>query len=171
MSAKSSAERVKSFLSHREASKEKEGREAPTHSHRCSLVKAPRMPLAYFFVFSAAQKQNLQKKANLVTPDWNSTSKHAHSYGSNFDNSPSPAADLIPARVHRWKLKEYQVIARKIKALGKEKPSTRKFQIEAIKDSKTSENQKTAQDELWQEMMKNKEERHFRMGNIMKFFS
>lgn len=171
MSAKSSADRVKSFLSHREASKEREGKEVPTHSHRCSLVKAPKMPLAYFFVFSAAQKLNLQRKANLVTPDWNPTSKHAHIYGSNFDNSPSPASDLIPARVHRWRLKEYQMVARKIRALGKEKPSTRKFLIEAIPDAKSAQNQKTTQDELWQEMMKNKEERHFRIGNITKTFS
>jgi hypothetical protein len=83
-----------------------------------------------------------------------------------------PAVDLIPHRVKRWKIKECQHIARKIKALSGQKGAGRQFKIEDLnEDSQLLNKKENSQDELWKEMIKAKEERHFQIGRITKFFS
>jgi hypothetical protein len=75
-----------------------------------------------------------------------------------------PGAHLIPARVHRWNIKNYASIARKMQMTVKSQEKELSDNISVIS---TSENQdakmKKNQDDLLFDMMRRREERQFRI--------
>ena len=89
-----------------------------------------------------------------------------------FETHTPPGVDLIPERVKRWKIKECQGIAKKIKDLSKQKAGSDHHKIEVLDDKPEKKDRgDKIQDELWQEMMKSKEERQFQIGRITTYFS
>ncbi len=171
MNAKESADRVKTLLKQGSSFQGQDKGES-LRSHTCTAVKTPRVPELLYVLFPSLFKKISDRKTDAVTAQWNEGSKQANEVGSHVESSKTPGADLIPTRVKRWKIKEYQGIARRIKALSKYKPVTHSFQIEALNEkAEAAVRSDTTQDQLWQEMMKSKEERQFQIGRITKYFS
>lgn len=172
MDAKDSADRVKSLLGEKTSFSEQEEKGAQMRTHSCKAIKTPRIPELLYLLFPSLLKKISERKTNAVTPEWNEESKHTHDFGSQVESSKIPGADLIPARVKRWKISEFEGIARKIRTMSKQRAVTRRFEIQSLDEKpQTSARQDSAQDQLWQEMMKAKEERQFQIGRITKYFS
>lgn len=168
MGHKESAERVKTLMKPFPG----ERREKLLRAHNCTLLKEPRVPEAFYLLFPSLSKKISERKTNQVSSEWNEESKQTHDKGTHIEIDSSPISDLIPARVNRWKIKEYQHIAKKIKALSNPKKESRQFKIEDLNEtSQLLKGKRTSQDELWQEMMKTKEERQFQIGRLTKYFS
>jgi len=168
MSAKSIADRVKAVLKGKVSPSEQVPRE---NSFVCNLVKIPRLPATLLRLFPQLAKKLAQRKASHVSSEWNQESKQTHACGCHVENPLPPGADLIPARVKRWRLKEYHLVARKIQALGETKESSRKYDITLLQEETPTSQSQSSQDALWEEMIKAKEERQFQLGRITKYFS
>lgn len=120
---------------------------------------------------TSAQPAN--RKTDIVTKDWNKEVKQTSNCSSHMESEPTPGASLIPARVHRWNIKDYSSIARKMQMLVKppEGEMTEKVSVITSSQKEEAAQDDKKQDELWRDMMKTNEERHFRIGRIINYFS
>ena len=171
--ARKSAERVKVVMVQGSNFQAQE-KEKTFRIHTCTAVKTPKVPTFLHLLLPILFKKISERKASLVTSQWNEEAKQTHDVGTHTQPPPSSAgADLIPRHIKRWKVKEYQEILRKIKALSKRKDATHHFEFELITEKKepTKEEKEKSQDQLWQDMMKSNEERHFQIGRITNYFS
>jgi hypothetical protein len=138
-----------------------------THSYAtCAALKVPsQMPSQ-----PAAPKKN--RKTDIVSKEWNKEVKNTSEYSVHLEANPHPAADLIPARVHRWNIKDYSSIAQKMQKLAKPPAEEMPEKISVITSSKEQNHKEgEKQNELWRDLMKNNVERHFRIDRITNFFS
>jgi len=105
------------------------------------------------------------RKTDVVTKEWNNEVKQTSNCSSHMESDALPGVHLIPARVHRWNIKNYASIARKMQMLVKdqEKELSDNISVISTSDNKTAENNKRNQDDLLFDMMKRREERHFRI--------
>jgi hypothetical protein len=104
------------------------------------------------------------RKTDIVTKEWNKEVKQTSNYSSHIESDVLPSAHLIPERVHRWNIKNYASIARKMQMLVKKQETEMSGNVSIILTSKdqTAKNEKK-QDDLLFDMMKRKEERQFRI--------
>jgi hypothetical protein len=104
------------------------------------------------------------RKTDVVTKEWNKEVKQTSNCSSHIESDALPGANLIPERVHRWNIKNYASIARKMQMMVKnqEKELSDNISIISTSDDKTAEN-KRGQDDLLFDMMKRREERQFRI--------
>lgn len=118
-------------------------------------------------------KASVQRKADVISKEFNKEVKHTDDCSSQLDFAPQPYADLIPSRVYRWTIKNYASLAQKMQQLSKQKKANLPENISVISASAEgdSEKEEKKQDDLWLDMMKSHEERHFRLGRITNFFS
>ncbi|MBS0615598.1 MAG: hypothetical protein JSR58_03480 [Verrucomicrobia bacterium] len=79
--------------------------------------------------------------------------------------------EIIPSKIHRWKLKDPNNVVRKIKEISQHQPSSRQYKIDKILELENESEQSRTNSELWEEALKSKEERHFQLGRITNFFS
>jgi hypothetical protein len=165
MSIKNSAEKVKVAIAKHATSHSEELARSIT-THQCCQVKIPRMPAKLSHLFPKAVKEIAQRKTNLISSHWSSEAEHTHAYGTHVESYTLPGIDLIPERVKRWTLKEYHVVARKIRGMGKTKDMPRKFTITIFSDAGPAAKNGQSNDLLWEEMLKAKEERHFQIGHM-----
>jgi hypothetical protein len=170
MSAKDAAAKVKAVLKDKVSNEEKASA-AQMQSHECNHVKVPRMPTGLPHLFPEMRKKNIQRKANPVTSEWKKEVERTHACGCHVENSASPGADLIPARVKKWQLRGHHLIVRKIKALSKTNEAPSKHSVTHIQQQSSKASSQDGQDALWEEMIKAKEERQFQLGRITKYFS
>jgi hypothetical protein len=102
------------------------------------------------------------RKTDIVTNEWNKEVKQTSNCSLHIEPEPLPGghlAHLIPARVHRWNIKNYASIARKMQMMVKTQEKELSDNISIIP---TSSNKKNQNDFLF-DMMKRKEERQFRI--------
>lgn len=166
MSAKNAANRVKEALKNKASVEVKESNSL-LQSHQCNQVKFPRMPSALSHLFPLLAKKLKEKKARSVSlPLKKETIPHEVTDCA-FEQVSLPGLDLIPARVKRWQLKEYHLIVLKIKTLSQYNKPSSKHDITLLSNSPLE----NSQDELWEEMIKTKEERQFQLGRITRYFS
>lgn len=147
-------------------------REAPAESHPHSYAQATALRVPNHVPRQAPAKPVI-RKTDIVTKEWNKEVQQTSNCSSQIDVEPSPVASLIPARVHRWSIKNYASIARQMQMHVKPKKGEMTEKVSVIS---SSEEQQTAkeekkQDELWRDMMKTNEERHFNIGRITNYFS
>ncbi|HEX2578897.1 MAG TPA: hypothetical protein VHK67_00645 [Rhabdochlamydiaceae bacterium] len=102
------------------------------------------------------------RKTDVVTKEWNKEVQQTASCSSHIEPEMLPGAHLIPARVHRWNIKNYASIARKMQMVVKtpEKELSDNISVIPTSDDQTA---KKNQDDLLLEMMKRREERQFRI--------
>ena len=114
----------------------------------------------------------IQRKTAIVSKEWNTEVQQTSSVSSQLDSQYLPGADLIPSRVHRWTIKNYATIVKKIKGQKQSKEHEMMAQVSQISSpqepQQAQEGQK--QDELWRDMMKSQEERHYQITRITTFF-
>lgn len=79
--------------------------------------------------------------------------------------------EVIPSKIHRWKLKEPQDIVRKIQEIAQYQPSVRQYKIEKIIELEHEVEAGKSDTDLWEDALKAKGERHFQIGRITNFFS
>ena len=99
------------------------------------------------------------RKTDIVTKEWNKEVRQTSNCSSHIESETPPGANLIPERVHRWTIKNYSSIVRKMQMLIKSTETEMSENISVISSEETAKNQ----DELLLDMMKRREERHFRI--------
>lgn len=146
--------------------------EAPTESTH-SYAQATAMRVPTLVPKQQPSSKPAVRKTDIVTKEWNKEVEQTSNYSCQMEFEPSSAAHLIPDRVHRWNIKNYASIVRKMQMHVK----TKKVEMtEKVSVISSSEEQKVAkegekQNELWRDMMKVNEERQFRIGRIINYFS
>ena len=104
------------------------------------------------------------RKTDVVTKEWNNEVKQTSNCSSHMESDALPGAHLIPARVHRWNIKNYASIARKMQMMVKnqEKELSDNISVISTSDDPSAKIKKNQEDLLF-DMMKRKEERQFRI--------
>lgn len=147
-------------------------RETPSEpqTHSYAQTTALRVPN---HVPMQAPAKPVTRKTDVVTKEWNKEVQQTSNCSSHIDVEPSPVASLIPNRVHRWNIKNYASIARHMQMHVKPKKGemTEKVSVISTSEEQQATKEEKKQDELWRDMMKNNEERHFRIGRITNYFS
>ncbi len=118
------------------------------------------------------QKKDLSNTSP-VSNAWNAEVTQTIACSCHMESDSVPGAHLIPERVHRWKIKNHSSIIRKMQDHIRPKATELPEKISVFTTEKDQEtkNDNRKQDELWRDMMKNQEERHFHLGRITNFFT
>jgi hypothetical protein len=153
---------------------EKKGASSEPQSHSYAQATALRVPksMPRSMPRQATTAKAANRKTDIVTKEWNNEVKQTSNCSSYIEQELTPGPRLIPERVHHWNIKNYSSIARKMQILEKTADKDMTEQVSII----TSQKDQTAQadknrDKLWRDMMKTNEERHFRIGRIINYFS
>jgi len=128
------------------------------HSYaRATALRVPRnLPK------QTASTKTAVRKTDVVTKEWNKEVQQTSNYSSHIEAEAlpdAPLAHLIPSRVHRWNIKNYASIARKMQMMIETQEKELSDNISIISTS----NNKKNQNDLLFDMMKRREERQFRI--------
>ncbi len=139
------------------------------HAH--SYAAPSRVPSQLPKKFEPVSK--VQRKTAVVSKEWSPEVKHTSELSSQLDSQYLPGAHLIPTRVHRWTIKNYATIVRKIKSQikAKEQEMTAKVSHLTSSEEEKQSHEQQKQDELWRDMMKTQEERQYQITRITNFFT
>ncbi len=151
-------------------------KKSPQRSY--SPLKAPRKPAALgqkIGGYPAKKKPaEEQKKASVVTEKWNAASHQTHQFGLSqaLPDEALKGTDLHAARVRLWKLKEHFLASSKLKGMPKQKEgNTVKHEIKLLVESDPQQDEDRKKQEYWEAFIKNREERHFQIGRVIKYLS
>jgi hypothetical protein len=163
-------EKIQSALHDENLHNEKRGASSEPQSHSYAQATALRVPKS--IPRHAVAAKAAHRKTDIVTKEWNNEVKQTSNCSSHIEQELTPGTRLIPERVHRWNIKNYSSIARKMQMLVKtaDKDMTEQVSVIASQEDQTAQADKN-RDELWRDMMKVNEERHFRIGRIINYFS
>lgn len=139
----------------------------PTHHY--DLVQIPKVPsqLRRLSLYGKQMKSPPKKQRK-----WNSNEKE-RSKALALKDRPYQRSELSPARVKLCKLKEHYLASKKLKSISSEKKSLdhlKNYQINTL-DQPADGYVKDERMEYWEEMIHNREERHFNIGRIIKYLS
>ncbi len=139
-------------------------KETSSQPHPHSYAQATALRVPSHLPKQATSAKPVVRKTDVVTTEWNKEVKQTSNCTSHMESETPPGASLIPARVHRWNIKNYSSIARKMQMLVKPQEAEMSDNISVISSSEeqTAKNEKK-QDDLLFDMMKRREERHFRI--------
>ncbi|HUD01953.1 MAG TPA: hypothetical protein VMR37_06465, partial [Rhabdochlamydiaceae bacterium] len=139
-------------------------RDEKPSSETHSYVQATALRVPKNLPRQATSAKPVVRKTDVVTKEWNKEVQQTSNCSSHMETEALPGANLIPERVHRWNIKNYSSIARKMQMLvkTKEKEMSGNISVISTSDDQTAKNDKK-QDELLFDMMKRREERHFRI--------
>jgi hypothetical protein len=135
--------------------------EKPSEAHH-SYVQATALRVPRSLPKQATSAKPVVRKTDIVTKEWNKEVKQTSNCSSHMESEPLTGANLIPARVHRWNIKNYASIVRKMQMLVKNQEKELSDNISVISTSDTAQIEKNQNDLLF-DMMKRKEERQFRI--------
>jgi hypothetical protein len=107
-----------------------------------------------------------QRKTEQVTKEWTSEATHADKFSSQLPAPLDQAGDLSPKKIQRFHIKKTRAVLQKMKELHEKAQKSVTNQV-----SVSEQPLENGQDELWRDMMKPHEERHFRIGNVTNFFT
>ena len=137
--------------------------EKPSEAHH-SYVQATALRVPRNLPQQIAAAKPVVRKTDIVTKEWNNEVKQTSNCSSHIEPDTLPGANLIPTRVHRWNIKNYASIARKMQMMVKKQAKELSDNISVISTSETqADKMKKNQDDLLFDMMKRREERHFRI--------
>jgi hypothetical protein len=127
------------------------------HSYaQATALRVPRkLPL------QATSAKRAIRKTDILTKDWNKEVKNTSDCSSHMESDNLSGSHLIPARVHRWTIKNYASIIRKMQLLVKSQETEMSGKISVISTGEATA--KKDQDDLLFDMMKRREERQFRI--------
>jgi hypothetical protein len=137
--------------------------ERPSDAHH-SYVQATALRVPRNLPRQATSAKPVVRKTDVVTKEWNKEVQQTSNCSSHMEQETLPGANLIPARVHRWNIKNYASIARKMQMLVKtpEKELSDNISVISTSEDQTAQMKKN-QDDLLFDMMKRREERQFRI--------
>jgi hypothetical protein len=136
--------------------------EKPSDAHH-SYVQATALRVPRNLPKQATSAKPVVRKTDVVTKEWNKEVQQTSNCSSHMESDALPGANLIPARVHRWNIKNYASIARKMQMMVKNQEKELSDNISVISTSDQTAQIKKNQDDLLFDMMKRREERHFRI--------
>lgn len=130
-----------------------------------SYVQATALRVPKNFPKQATTAKPVVRKTDIVTKEWNKEVQQTSNCSSHIESplpeSMGPGANLIPERVHRWNIKNYASIKRKMQMLVKDQEKELSSNISVITSSEAKNAKK--QDDLLFDMMRRREERQFRI--------
>lgn len=104
-----------------------------------------------------------------ISKGWKSDATQTAVYSSHLGSKTPAGAYLVPERVRRWK-DPSSVINKMRRPCGAAKLPENISLMDGSQERKVRIEEEK-QDELWRDLMKNQEERHFRIGRITNFFT
>jgi hypothetical protein len=132
-----------------------------------SYAKVPALPQPPTQI--SMKKKDL-KNTTAVSKGWNPAAAQTATCCSHLESKASPDSPLEPERVKRWK--SPASVAHKIKRPASEASELPgNISVVGSSDKEKTRHEEEKQDELWRDLMKNQEERQFRIGRITNFFS
>lgn len=105
-----------------------------------------------------------------VPTDWNQEVSQTMACSLHLESERASEANLVPERVKQWK--NPSAIVRKMQRSSSAAAKLPKkiSVVSGSEEQKTRQNESN-QDELWRDLMKNQEERQFRLDRITNFFT
>ena len=161
------AEKIKTALHEKEQKKSLPASGSQTRSYAAPSRVPQRLPT------QPASTHKGPRKADVVSKEWNSEVRHTSDFSSQIDSYEFPGSHLIPERVHRWNIKNYSAMVKKMKDQPKPKEQEMTSKVSQIKSAAEAQviHEDKKQDELWRDMMKTQEERQFQITRITNFFT
>jgi hypothetical protein len=163
---------------------------------KCNLVELPKFPELLRMLSLNVLRAELKKKtspsskkasfenSNLVlVSDPNSFLKpalwDAHTGSADSQTDPEafftkPSNELDPNRVRGWSVKEYLLAARQLKELRKQQNdshASKKYEITVLQEEDSGKEEDKQQFDQWEEFIKAKQERHFQLTRVIKYFT
>lgn len=144
---------------------EKQAREPKNSSPLKSQLRIPtQRPTVH-------QPLRKQRATQHVTKEWTPEVTHTHEISSNFSSTSKNAGSLKTKQIRPFFLKKAKEILQKIKERHTEESCKVGKRISIIHETTAQQKEQSDQNELWKEMIKTHEERHFQIGRITNFFS
>lgn len=175
MTAKFSAQRVKELLQSGAvwslplSASSPKGEGDPAHALECSYFKLPKIPPSLEILFPKLAKKIQERQKKRCITLWKQQEKEVpqerFSTFVSLDNVP------LLSRIQRWRAGDYLNFARHIQKHGKQKDPVHTHHITWLHEMGTESSSKDSQDALWEEMIKGKEERQYRIGDVTNYFS
>ena len=134
--------------------------EKPSVNHSYAQATALRIPKKLLKQPPASKAT--MGKTDVVTKDWSKEVKQTDDCSSHIESN-LPGAHLIPARVHRWNIKNYASSERKKQMQVRNEQKELSDKISVLSSEDTVKKNEKKQDELLLDMMKRREERHYRI--------
>ena len=114
-------------------------------------------------------KPQVKREAKQVTKEWTTEVAHADQFSTQLPADTKILPHLAPSRIQRF---HQQIISTLLKKMV-ELHNTARQKVDCKVADKSSVQQKLQHDhdELWRDMIKPHEERHFQIGRITNYFS
>jgi hypothetical protein len=110
---------------------------------------------------------HIKRKTEHVTKEWTAEVAHTDKLSPQLPLATDTQPALAPKRIQRLHQKITIALLKKMAELH----STARTQVDCKVAAKSSPQHHHDQDELWRDMMKPHEERHFQIGRITNYFS
>ena len=110
---------------------------------------------------------HIKRQAQQVTNEWTAEVAHTDKLSSQLPATTKTPPDLAPKRIQRF----YQKITTTLLKKMVELHNAARKQVDCKVAAKSSPQLQQNQDELWRDMIKPHEERHFQIGRITNYFS
>ncbi len=112
---------------------------------------------------------HIERQTKQITKEWTSEVSHTDTLSSQFTAAPKKSTELAPKRIQRLHSKKMSTLLRKMAELheSSRKKVTQKVSVMEEPEKKLEQKQ----DELWRDMMKPHEERHYQIGRMTNYFS
>lgn len=120
---------------------------------------------------TAHQPLQKQRATQHVTKEWTPEVAHTHEISSHFSSTTKSAGSLKIKQVRSFPFKKAKEILQKIKEMHTKESCKVGKRISIIHETTAQQKEQSDQNELWKEMIKTHEERHFQIGRITNFFS
>jgi len=149
-----------------------------SHSHRSNFLKFPRIAQGTAFIKNdhAKAKPSKIKKSFVAAVTLVSSEKTLKNslnleWTLSFAKKPQSQHGLEPKRVTDWDLKEGKLAAKKLKEFKLQNNPDNQKRHDVIVIDETPENPNSMQYEKWEELIRNNEQRHFRIERVIKYLS
>lgn len=169
MTNRAIAEKIHKWV-HKRQEPLKPSMETALSKHCCKEIKTKRLPSGLCRNFPQIRQNTATHQASRIEFDWSLEAEHAHAIGQ-FDLPDFLVKCGIPEKIHRWNIRDYESIARKIRSLEKTKSSGRKYHFSILFEKTDSEAPTRSDEALWQEWASSKTDRQFQIGRITNYFS
>jgi hypothetical protein len=113
----------------------------------------------------------IKRKTQQVSKEWTAEVSHTDQFTSHLPPSSEAAPDLAPRRIQRFHQKKNSALLKKMVELHDSAKRKVEHKVSVVAESTSQQKLEKEQDELWRDMMKPHEERHFQIGRVINYYS
>ena len=114
---------------------------------------------------------HIKRETQQVTKEWTAEVSHTNQVSSHLAQASKVPSSLACKRIQRFHQKKTASLLKKMAELHDSARRKVDHKVTIVSETNSQELLQNNQDELWRDMMKPHEERHFQIGRITNFFS